>query len=232
MSATTLFQATNKVLRRLRERQVSSIADNAYATLVASFVQDANDYVESRWEWVGLELTIPITTVSGTAEYELNNIGETGTIEHVVDDTNNRILLPRSIERIRIEAQINPVGNNQPSHYAISSIAADGDSNITFYPTPDGIYTINVQVDKSGSPLLVDADLLLVPLQPVMQMAYAMALDERGDTGGTSGRSQFALAEVYIATAIMRDSQKRPENLIWTVAGDRPERTNHGSGTI
>lgn len=229
MASTTLLQATNKVLTRLREKTVTAITDNDYAGLIAEFVGDANDYVESRWEWVALEESITVTTSSGTAEYEVNGAGESGVIQHVVDDTNNRILQFRSMDDLRIAELISSPANSQPVHYSHSSVASDGDMQITFSPTPDGTYTIIVQVDKSGSPLSSGSDVLLVPLQAVIQMAYALALDERGDTGGSTGRAQFALAETYIATAIMRDAAKRPESTTWTVAGERSERTNHGS---
>ena len=67
-----------------------------------------------------------------------------------------------------------------------------------------------------------DSDLLVVPSNPVIQMAYALALDERGDTGGSAGGSQFQLAETYIANATMDDVRKRPN----------AERTASPSGTV
>lgn len=211
----TYLEAINAVLRRLRETEVSTPSQTAYSTLIGDFVNDAREYVEGRHDWLGLEETITVTTASGTAEYEVTGMGESGMIESVVDTTNNRVLMETDILNIRITEEINPPDDSVPIYYAVSSIATDLTPKITFQPTPDGVYSIKVQVDKSGVVLTDGEDNLVVPSTPVVQLAYSFALRERGETGGTSAVEMAGLAEVYIGTAIQRDRAKRPADNIW-----------------
>lgn len=211
----TYLEAINAVLRRLREAEVTTPSQTAYSTLIGDFVNDAREYVEGRHDWLGLEETITVTTASGTAEYEVTGMGESGMIESVVDTTNNRVLMETDILNIRITEEINPPDDSVPIYYAVSSIATDLTPKITFQPTPDGVYSIKVQVDKSGVVLTDGTDNLVVPSTPVVQLAYSFALRERGETGGTSAVEMAGLAEVYLGTAIQRDRAKRPDDNIW-----------------
>jgi len=57
-----------------------------------------------------------------------------------------------------------------------------------------------------------DSDKLKVPSNPVVQMAFAMALRERGETGGQSAAEQFAIADSILADAIAFDANKYQED--------------------
>ena len=58
------LDATNQVLRRLRERTVGSVTENDYSILVGILLNDAKDEVEAAWNWSGLRNTITVTTTS------------------------------------------------------------------------------------------------------------------------------------------------------------------------
>ncbi len=63
--------------------------------------------------------------------------------------------------------------------------------------------------------LVNNADTIRVPTLPVQALAYAMALEERGEDGGMSAVSAKALAANYLSDAIALDANKHPEELIW-----------------
>jgi hypothetical protein len=51
------LNAINRVLRRLREDEVSSVTSTAYAKLVGDYVNDAVRLVEDSWDWSVLRTT-------------------------------------------------------------------------------------------------------------------------------------------------------------------------------
>ena len=222
----TYLQAVNQVLRRLRENQVATVAESDYSTLIGDFINDARQYVEERWDWLSLEDEIDFTTTADVDTYALDGAGDGGSITQIIDTTNLTVLKEWPIDRIRQEENISTPSSGIPTHYAFVEPAADLDPQIQLRVPPAGVYNIKVYVDKTGVALSADTDTLVIPSQPVIQLCYAFALDERGSTGGTSGRMQFELAETYIANAIMVDAEKRPDKTEWTVEGDRPDNTN------
>lgn len=85
-----------------------------------------------------------VTTSSGTAAYELTE-ADIIQIEDVLDTTNGLYLLPISEYQYNMYTQgipANTTGN--PVYWFISGVGANGRTEITFYPTPDGTYSITV----------------------------------------------------------------------------------------
>ncbi len=62
-----------------------------------------------------------------------------------------------------------------------------------------------------------DADILSVPTNPVLQLAYAMALRERGETGGQSAVEQFSIASTALSDAIAFDANRYPTEMTFVV---------------
>ena len=226
MSNTTYLQAVNGVLRRLRENEVSSVTQTAYSKLIGDFVNDARDYVEGRYNWIGLEEIVEITSSQGTDEYTVDGAGDQANITAVVDDTNNRTLRFMENDKIQQEKQLNQPDESAPTHWTVSGQASDGDPLLTLRPTPDAAYTFRVYTDKTGVTLTDDEDTIPVPPNLVIQLALALARGERGETGGATDLNTFPLADIYIQNAIIIESAKRPDNQMWVVEGDMPNRTN------
>lgn len=222
----TLLQAVNGVLRRLRETPVATVSQTAYSTMIVDLINDAYEYIGEAHDWLGLEDTITVATVSGTAEYELDGVGETGDVKKAVNTTSNDVMTEWTYERIKQESEINAPANGRPFSWAVSSRNADGDPNIIFRPTPDGVYSINVRVDKPITRLSADTDVFVIPSAPIVQMALGLALAERGDTGGTSGTVQLQIADQFIQNAIVGDIARRPEKQQWYVEGEDMSNTN------
>jgi hypothetical protein len=224
----TFLQAVNGVLRRLRETEVASVSETSYSTLIGDFVNDAREYVEGRYEWLGLDAAITIITSNGTANYIVDAAGEGGNVTQLINVTSDTVLTEMDIQKIRQIQAVSPT-TGAPTHYAFTTPASDLDPTVVLYPTPDAAYTLTAHVDKTGVALSASTDVLVIPSSPVVQMAYALALSERGETGGTTSAQQLALAEIYISTAIQNEALKRPEGLMWDEEGRVSNRTNMGS---
>ena len=109
----------------------------------------------------------------------------------------------------------NTVVPSKPENYVFNGVDASGFTQIKLHPTPDAAYAIDIDVIKRNGDLVLDTDALTVPHLPVQALAYAMALEERGEDGGMSAISAKALAQNFLSDAIALDSQQYPEELIW-----------------
>lgn len=70
----TLLELTNRVLRRLREDEVTSLADSDYATLVAGFVADIAQEVNHAHAWRALDTQLTFDVVAGQRDYDLGRL--------------------------------------------------------------------------------------------------------------------------------------------------------------
>lgn len=226
MASKTFLETVNAVLLRLRETEVSTWDQTTYSKMIGGFVNDARDYVEGRYEWIGLEEILPITTADGTDEYALTGAGDQARITKVVDDTNNIELKWMNNDDMQREKLIVTADNDAPTRWTISGYNSARDPLLTFYHTPNGAYTIQVFTDKTGVELTDDSDTLAVPFNPVKQLALALARGERGETGGATDLNTFPLADIYIQNAIQAEASKRPDDQMWEVEGEMPSRTN------
>ena len=98
-----------------------------------------------------------------------------------------------------------------------NGLSNSGDTQIDVYPKPDGVYELFFNVIKRSPDVANDDDIIKVPFLPVQTLAYAMALEERGEDGGMSAVSAKALAQNFLSDAIALDANKHPEELIWEV---------------
>ena len=55
-----------------------------------------------------------------------------------------------------------------------------------------------------------------MPSAAVVQFAQALAIEERGETGGTSSNSMMAMAKSTLSDAIAMDAARFPSETIWT----------------
>ena len=85
----TYLEMINSILRRLRERTVSTANESTYSRLIGQLINDAKDEVEEAWDWNSLKTTLTATTSSGVFSYNLTDSGQNGTIVNVLNDTSN-----------------------------------------------------------------------------------------------------------------------------------------------
>ena len=213
----TYLELVNNVLKRLRERTVNAVSESAYSELIGVLVNDAKSEIENAWNWSALRNTLTLTTSSGVFNYELNGTGNNFSVMDVVSEDGNFFM------EYRTQHDFNQFYLNQtptsgiPRYYNFNGVSSDGDTLVDVYPKPDGAYTIYFNIIQRTTDLSSDADTLTIPSQPVLLLAYAKAVEERGEDAGMSSTSAYATAARVLNDAITQDAQRHSEELEWKV---------------
>lgn len=212
----TYLDIVNNILRRLRERTVSTVNENNYSSLIGVLVNDAKEEVENAWSWSALRTTLSATTVAGTFNYELNGSKNRLTVLDVVNDTSNYFMQYKTAHEMNDLFLNQTPDQSEPRYYSFNGVSVnDGDTLVDIYPIPDGSYNLRFNVILRTQDLSTDAEKLLIPAQPVQALAYAKAVEERGEDGGVQAMSAYNTAQRMISDAIALDASKHPEETIW-----------------
>ena len=212
----TYLQLVNNVLKRLRERTVSTVEENAYSTMISMLVNDAKQEVEQSWDWSALRTTLTATTSAGVFAYELTGSGDNMKMLDVVNDTSNYFMTYKTASEFTgYYLNSNPV-QGEPRYYSFNGLDDNGDTIVEVYPPPNGVYSLRFNLINRQDDLSTDTDVLLCPSKPVEMLTYAKAVEERGEDGGASSSSAYATAARILNDAVSLDQAKHPEELIWT----------------
>lgn len=211
----TYLEIVNKVLRRLREREVASVSQTSYSKLIGDFVNDAKKEVEDAWQWSALRTTLTLTTVADTFNYELNGSQNNFNILDVVNDTSNRFMQYKSSSWFNNEFLNMSPSTGSPQYYNFNGVSADGDTQVDIYPIPDGVYELRFNCVLRPTELVNNTDKIVIPNQPVFLLAVAKAIEERGEDGGTSSINAYAAGRAALADEIAYDAARHPEDTIW-----------------
>jgi len=213
----TYLDLINNVLRRLREDTVTTVNETDYSSLIGDLVNDAKKIVENSFDWTALRDSITVNTVSGTDTYSLTGSGDLAVVKDVMNTTSKRFMHLRSKEYFNnVNYNTTPI-TGSPDYFTFVGVDSNRDLEIQVYPQPDAIYALRFDVAKPQTDLSSDSDTLSVPTNPVIQLAYAMALRERGETGGQSAAEQFAVASTALSDAISFDANRYPSELTFQV---------------
>ena len=205
----------NSVLRRLRETEVSSVADNAYSKLIGDFVNDAKRQVEDAYNWNSLSNTLTATTQSAIFSYALTGSGERFKVIDVLNDTRNNVLRNLSTTDMNKLFLLGSSANGSPAYYNFNGTNSNGDTLIDVYPIPDGVYDIRVNIIQPQPNLVNNSDEMLVPAEPVIFNATARATAERGEDGGIASGEMYAIYKQSLADAIAIESSRYIEESAW-----------------
>jgi len=63
--------------------------------------------------------------------------------------------------------------------------------------------------------LTEDAETTVLPTRPIILLATAMAIEERGEDGGQQSINAYAAAQSALADEIAMDAARHPEDTIW-----------------
>ena len=209
------IQLVNSVLRRLRETEVSSVADNAYSKLIGEFVNDAKRQVEDSYSWNALSDTLSAVTANGIFNYVLVGSGQRFRIIDVINDTDDFNLKYQTVQEMNRLFLMSSAETGSPRYYNFNGTDANGDTQVDIYPIPDGVYNVRFNVIKPQSKLVSDADILLVPEEPVIFNATARAMAERGEDGGIQSNEMYAIYNQSLADAIAIESSRYEEEGQW-----------------
>lgn len=207
----TYLQLVNSVLRRLRETEVSSVADNAYSKLIGDFVNDAKRNVEDSYNWNALYDTLSATTSADVFNYVLTGSGQRFRVIDILNDTSNWFLKEQSTVWFDQQFLLTNVQKGSPQYYNFNGTNTNGDTQVDLFPIPNGAYDIRFNIVKPQVELAGNADVLLVPHEPVIFLAYAKALAERGEDGGFASNEAAQMYRQSLADAIALESGRYGE---------------------
>ena len=174
----------NNVLRRLREDTVTSVADNAYAQLIAMWLNDGIREVCEAYDWSSLTHTVNVAVSDGTSEYDLSALVSGGgnvdnsdratTTDSMLrfdaygrplcwlfdtsssDTPNIQLKLLTDDERVRMYNLDRDEAQVDPSYFSLS-LNTDGDGyRITLYPEPDAARHLRIVFNTPQAELAID----------------------------------------------------------------------------
>ena len=209
------IQAVNSVLRRLRETEVSSVADNSYSKMIGEFVNDAKRQVEDAYAWNALSDTLSASTSSDIFNYVLVGSGQRFRVIDVINDTSDIFVRYKTTSDMNRLFLMTGQQKGIPAYYNFNGTNSNGDTQVDIYPIPDGAYNIRFNVIKPQIPLVSDADVILVPHEPIIFNAAARAFAERGEDGGITSNEMYALYNQSLADAIAIESSRYLEESEW-----------------
>lgn len=213
----TYLQLVNKVLVRLREDTVSTVGETPYSAMIGELVNDAKQLVEDAWNWSALRSTLTLTTSPDIFNYNLTGTGNRVTILDVVNDTSNFFLTYKDAHWFNNTFLNSDPAVGSPFYYSFNGISFDGDTAVDLYPIPNGVYELRFNVVLRTPELENDSTNVYIPTLPIIHTAFAMALRERGETGGQSAAEAYAYADRVLGDAIALDASKHPEETIFNV---------------
>lgn len=215
----TYLELVNKVLLRLRESSVATVQgsgnSNTYARLIGEFVNEAKAQVDAAWNWSGYKNTLTISTSANVFNYELNGFKNKASVIDVVNDSNNWFMHYKDAAWFDNTFLNGAPATGAPMYYGFNGVSSDGDSLIDVYPIPDGVYALRVNTVLRPVALSADSDELLIPERPVILLATAMAIEERGEDGGQQSMNAYAAAKSALADEIAFDAARSPEDTVW-----------------
>ena len=208
----TYLELVNDVLVRLRESTVTTVGETTYSSLIGKFVNDAKRQIEDSYNWNCLAQTITVTTTAGTSSYALTGAGQKFRVNDAMNTTS--LIGLRNIEFVDMNRKLNLATPSQsiPSEFCFSGVDGSGDTKVDLFPVPSGAFTLLFDLTIPQATLSADGTSVKVLDYLVAQSAYARALIERGEDGGTNSAEAYALFRGMLSDAIALESTRYPED--------------------
>ena len=218
----TYRELINEVLIRLREETISSdwsgaINDSTtvsdYHKVIGALVNDAKRSIESYHDWMTLRETADIATVDGTKNYSLSSGQEFKVIDVVNNATGNQLVQVSKAYLNRTRYPTDPTG--EPHYYGFNGADASNNLKVDLSPVPTEVQTISFDIVKYQDVLTNAATVLKIPSKPVILGAFARAVSERGEDGGTQSSLAAQEAGASISQAVIMDSGNAQYETDW-----------------
>lgn len=208
----TYLELVNDVLVRLRETTVTTVSETTYSALIGKFVNDAKRQIEDSYTWNCLAQTITVTTAASTHSYSLTGAGQKFRVMDALNTTSNVVMGDVPFQSMNRKLNFVTPVQGIPSEFCFNGVDGSGDTKIDVYPIPDGVYTLMFDVIVPQAALSSDSTTVKVLDYLVTQSAYARALIERGEDGGTASSEAYALFRGMLSDAIAMESTRYPED--------------------
>ena len=209
----TYREVINEVLIRLRETPIASdwsgsINDSStvsdYNKVIGALVNDAKRSIESYHDWQILRETVNITTVADTKNYSLSSGQEFKILDVINNATGNELL---QVSRAYLNRERYPTASTgEPHYYGFNGADSSNNLKVDLSPTPSKAETISFDIVKYQDALTTASTVVKIPTKPLILGAYARALSERGEDGGTQSSIAAQEAASSISQAIMMDA--------------------------
>ena len=209
----TFREAINEVLIRLREDTISSdwtgdINDSstvsAYQKVIGALVNDSKRSIESYNDWLVLRTTVDISTVATTKNYNLSSGQDFKILDVVNSSTGTQLIQVSKAYLNSIKYPTDPTG--EPLYYGFNGADASNNLKVDLSPIPTEAQTISFDMVKYQDVLTEAATVIKIPTKPLILGAFARAVSERGEDGGTQSSLAAQEAGAAISQAVMVDS--------------------------
>ena len=209
----TFREAINEVLIRLREDTISSdwsgdINDSstvsAYQKVIGAIVNDSKRSIESYNDWLILRQTVDISTVAATKNYNLSSGQDFKILDVVNNSTGTQLIQVSKAYLNNLKYPTDPTG--EPLYYGFNGADASNNLKVDLSPIPTEAHTISFDIVKYQDVLTEAATVIKIPSKPLILGAWARAVAERGEDGGTQASIIADEASLAISQAIMIDS--------------------------
>ncbi len=172
--------------------------------------------VEDAWNWEALRTTITITTSASTYNYAVTGAGDRARLLQIYDSTNRAFLEQRnkSFFTDQLQLMANPT-QGKPAYYQFNGISAGGDIKVDLFPIPDNTYSVKLDLVVPTADLSSGTDSVSIPSKPIVLLAWAKAIEERGEDGGINVSSQYAVAKQSLLDYIAVEAARHPDETIW-----------------
>jgi hypothetical protein len=183
--------------------------------MIGKFVNDAKRNVEDAYNWNALYDTLTAVTTNDIFNYVLVGSGQRFRVIDVLNDTSNIELREASTRWMNQQFLLNPTQKGTPDYYNFNGVDVNGDTQVDLFPIPNGVYNVRFNVVLPQPIMTADSTVLKVPYEPVVFLAYAKALAERGEDGGLASSEAYGLYKTSLADAIALESGRYGEESAW-----------------
>jgi len=214
MALPTYLQLVNDVLVRMREPEVTTVAENTVSALVGKYINDAKRQVSDAYDWDAFNTPITVNTIANTTgPYSITGAGVRFKTMDVINTTSFYQMSPLSHANYDSFYYTTPTPTTGlPMYYSIKGVDTNGDIKVNFWPVPDAVYSIRFSLIVPEADFTTDASTTLLAKEPIVLGAFARALVERGEDGGLSSSEAYALYKSSMSDLIALELARSPEN--------------------
>lgn len=211
----TFLQVVNRVLTKLRQDTVTTFSGvGDYILLVAALVNEAVEEVDAAWDWSYERTIYTFVTEENEDTYALVGSGHEISIESVYNETDGNVIYGPLANTIKDQEILYTDGY----YWDIVGQDTNGNVKMRLLNNVAAGKTIKVYARQKQRYLDVSTDAntyIKGPLRPIVALAYAKAIAERGEDGGQG--YNFAMAEYQkaLSDTISRDEKLGHRNTTW-----------------
>lgn len=216
----TYLELVNRVLVLMREPMATTLVkgDDVVVDIVAQHINDAKRSTEDAHNWNVLRYEWSVAVGNGADRGFLSNSADKSVIIDEVYGPEGQLLKEMPTRKMRQLKAASSATGTAAAYYAV-----DGTDPVTknvglrVYPEPASATTLDVYGFRKQADLSLESDVLLIPSQPVIYKALALASRERGEVGGQTAAEIFAMAAEYLRDAIAQDVALNQYDYDWHI---------------